>query len=602
MNIQTLWSSALRLAFIPLVALVVSAPSLSAAVSTWTAAGATSNFSDALNWDAFPTPDGDLVFPAGSAYASKGSPVNDMTGLTVNALNIYEAYHITGNAITCKIINDVNATTATVALPLQTAGTAVLTVTVTTFGATLNLSGILSGDGPVTYGGPGIKQLNGVANNTISGLSTVSMGTLSLNSAGARAIAGPLVIDVDAIVALKAGPNIGNTVVVTVNGTLDVSTATGSEGVDTETIGGLLGNGIVNLGSKTLGCSAQVTPTDFAGGFTGTGGFRQSISGEQILSGNASTTTGAMTLAGGSLHIHGSQASAPVVVTAGALVLANDSMVGPVTISGGSLSSLAFGSTSVAMHGTATSLTMGSGCIFRVGTRSPTECGYLTAGDAAITGATMTVDTSLYTPVVGAVLTIIDNTGTHAVTGVFSGLAEGATVTSSANSGTTFRISYIGGTGNDVTLTGVTVAVDTTVPVIAGTTSGSITATSAAITWTTNEASDSQVEYGMSTAYGSTTTLATALGTSHTATITALAAGTTYHYRVHSTDAAGNLALGADTTFTTLASPVVVGSPVTITSASSHKDKSNCGSGSGIAFVMAGLMLAGWRLGTSRRG
>lgn len=47
--------------------------------------------------------------------------------------------------------------------------------------------------------------------------------------------------------------------------------------------------------------------------------------------------------------------------------------------------------------------------------------------------------------------TIIDNDGTDAVTGTFEGLAEGAAITLA--SGNVYRISYVGGTGNDVTIT-----------------------------------------------------------------------------------------------------------------------------------------------------
>jgi fibronectin-binding autotransporter adhesin len=55
-----------------------------------------------------------------------------------------------------------------------------------------------------------------------------------------------------------------------------------------------------------------------------------------------------------------------------------------------------------------------------------------------------------FVPPAGAVFTLIDNTGAGAVTGNFSGLVEGASL---AVNGTTFHISYVGGTGNDVTLT-----------------------------------------------------------------------------------------------------------------------------------------------------
>lgn len=51
----------------------------------------------------------------------------------------------------------------------------------------------------------------------------------------------------------------------------------------------------------------------------------------------------------------------------------------------------------------------------------------------------------------GTVITLIDNDGTDPVAGAFAGLPEGATLR--ARTGQRFRISYTGGSGNDVTLT-----------------------------------------------------------------------------------------------------------------------------------------------------
>jgi hypothetical protein len=56
-----------------------------------------------------------------------------------------------------------------------------------------------------------------------------------------------------------------------------------------------------------------------------------------------------------------------------------------------------------------------------------------------------------FTPVGMQTFTIIDNDGVDPVSGTFTGLSEGATFVGS--SGRTFRVSYVGGTGNDVTLT-----------------------------------------------------------------------------------------------------------------------------------------------------
>jgi hypothetical protein len=97
---------------------------------------------------------------------------------------------------------------------------------------------------------------------------------------------------------------------------------------------------------------------------------------------------------------------------------------------------------------------------------------------------------------------------------------------------------------------------DITAPVISQVSATGITQTSATITWTTDEAATSQVEYGLSDQYGSATTLDATTVTSHSVNLTGLTAGTTYHYRVKSQDASTNEAISADYTFTTSSIPV----------------------------------------------
>jgi hypothetical protein len=99
------------------------------------------------------------------------------------------------------------------------------------------------------------------------------------------------------------------------------------------------------------------------------------------------------------------------------------------------------------------------------------------------------------------------------------------------------------------------VAPDTTPPVISAVSSGAITPSSAVISWSTDEDSDSQVEYGPTTAYGSRSTVSAAPVRSHSVALTGLASGTLYHYRVRSSDAAGNPAVSGDYTLTTESSP-----------------------------------------------
>jgi fibronectin type 3 domain-containing protein len=92
---------------------------------------------------------------------------------------------------------------------------------------------------------------------------------------------------------------------------------------------------------------------------------------------------------------------------------------------------------------------------------------------------------------------------------------------------------------------------DTTPPVISAVSSGTPTQTDVSVTWTTDEPATTQIVYGPTTTYGSSTVLNSALVTSHSQTITGLSPSTVYHYQVKSADASGNLAVSGDATFTT---------------------------------------------------
>ena len=82
----------------------------------------------------------------------------------------------------------------------------------------------------------------------------------------------------------------------------------------------------------------------------------------------------------------------------------------------------------------------------------------------------------------------------------------------------------------------------------------SITDLGATISWVTDQAATSQVEYGTTDTYGSTTPLDESLTTSHNTTLTGLTSATTYHFKVKSKDAGENEVASQDQTFTTLSS------------------------------------------------
>ncbi|MFN6051523.1 MAG: hypothetical protein ACK47R_11895, partial [Planctomycetia bacterium] len=72
-----------------------------------------------------------------------------------------------------------------------------------------------------------------------------------------------------------------------------------------------------------------------------------------------------------------------------------------------------------------------------------------TSGNVNLASATLNLS-STFTGNQGTVFTILDNQGSGTISGTFTGLAEGAAVTVN---GRAYQISYVGGTGNDVTLT-----------------------------------------------------------------------------------------------------------------------------------------------------
>src|SRR3989442_4465224 len=180
---------------------------------------------------------------------------------------------------------------------------------------------------------------------------------------------------------------------------------------------------------------------------------------------------------------------------------------------------------------------------------------------------------SLTTPAAGATISgtvtisasATDNVGVVGVQSKLDSVTLGAEVsaapytiswTTTTNGAHTLTAVARDAAGNTATSAAVSVTVANAPPVISAVSAFNISSSAATITWATNAASDSQVDYGPTTAYGSSTPLNSSLLTAHAMTLTGLLATTTYHYRVKSRDAAGNLATSADFTLATLAGAV----------------------------------------------
>ena len=97
---------------------------------------------------------------------------------------------------------------------------------------------------------------------------------------------------------------------------------------------------------------------------------------------------------------------------------------------------------------------------------------------------------------------------------------------------------------------------------------GDVTYTTALISWTTGNATASEVQYGTTTDYGkSIKNTSLSFTTNHTVQLTDLTPGTDYHFRIVATSADGTSDRSSDLSFTTIAEPNFVSIKITPQSA-----------------------------------
>lgn len=155
-----------------------------------------------------------------------------------------------------------------------------------------------------------------------------------------------------------------------------------------------------------------------------------------------------------------------------------------------------------------------------------------------------------------------DGTGFYA----FIDLAPGA-YTVSATYGSSARTTTVNVTAGNVSTVDFDYTADPTPPILTNIRSESIGTSSANVCWSSDDFATSQVDYGTTTSYGSTTALDPSLLQTHTVALTGLFSGSTYHYRVRSRNGAGLETVSGDYTFATFSdrtAPVI--SNITVTS------------------------------------
>jgi fibronectin-binding autotransporter adhesin len=285
---------------------------------------------------------------------------------------------------------------------------------------TLTYGGIAAGSGGLAKSNAGTLILSGA--NTFSGATTINAGTISiaadnnLGTAPGSAVTGQLTFG-------------GGTLATTVSFTLNSN------------------RGIAFNSTATIDVASSTTLT-YGGIAAGSGGLTKTSAGILVLNGN-NTYTGTTTVSAGTVLVNGSQSSSAVSLNGGTLGGVGTVGTNTSTSSGGTVSP---GSSPGILNTSDVNWSTGSPTfsIELNGTSAGTGYDQLNVtGTVNLSGATLNGSVG-FAPATGTTFTIINNDGSDAVTGTFSGLSEGATVTLS---GQTFTISYVGGTGNDVVLT-----------------------------------------------------------------------------------------------------------------------------------------------------
>lgn len=341
----------------------------------------------------------------------------------------------------------------------------------------LEFGGVLQGAGGLQKTGTGTLTLNGAVSNTFSGRLLLSEGPLFLQKAGgAVAVPGDLVAQSGTTVTLQASHQIGGRVTLT-NATLDLTSQTEQltgltlEGGTTVggflilesdlTVGGNLSGGAV-VGSQIQTANASfnlaVNQTPAATDLTFTAPVSAALAGATIVRTGAGvvvfaqSTVPNLDLRGGVSFFNGNASASAIALNGGSL--RGTGSVGSITsgANGGTVSTGIAGTTTGTLQ--SGSVSWNAATHFGVRLKTPTPgSGHdqlVVTGTVNLGGAIL--DASLlsgFAATAADTFVILQNDGGDPIAGTFAGLPENATL---SVGGKTFRISYVGGTGNDVTL------------------------------------------------------------------------------------------------------------------------------------------------------
>ncbi|CAO3441367.1 hypothetical protein [Azospirillum endophyticum] len=213
------------------------------------------------------TQSGGWTVSAGTLVASGGKAIDDSSAVTISGSGVFR---VSGNETIGALTGDGSAGTD---VTIDTGMT--LTATYT---SNETMAGVIGGLGGFTKAGTGTLQLEG--NNSYTGATTVSAGTLVANGSGSA---------------------LADTTAVTVESGATFVVWTG------ETVGSVSGAGAVSLNLGTLTLGGNGTSTEISGVISGDGNLAKTGSGTLTLSGT-NTYTGTTTVSAGTLEVRNAAA------------------------------------------------------------------------------------------------------------------------------------------------------------------------------------------------------------------------------------------------------------------------------------------------------
>ncbi len=353
--------------------------------------------------------------------------------------------------LTLHGVDDVNA------FALSTYGTNRLSGLIVIAGyVRMSQNGLLECSGPIAGDSSGALvletdtlRLTGTGTNTFAGTVRLYSGLIELARTNATAIAGP--VELGTTYGAPGGaimrwlqPHQSSDLApfwLKQSGQIELQT-------NSDAIGSLRGNGQALLVSATLTTGGDGTSTTFDGVISGTGGALTKTGAGVFTLNGTNTYTGLTTVNGGVLLVNGQQSQSAVSLLTGGTIGGNGRV--------GNISAL---NGHVAPGTSPGNLTSGNLSFFSPASLLKIEINGTNAGvnydQVDVIGTVLlmggALDIAMGLP--GAIsnqYVIVNNDGADPVSGTFTALPEGGSVT---NAGVVFTISYHGGDGNDIVLT-----------------------------------------------------------------------------------------------------------------------------------------------------